>query len=85
MCAFKLFLFCERHSPKKGVKPDTQGVEVGRGDELLGDTLRSTLAEITAQVCELDRGVNMDFAVVNVKGDAPGDGEVESLLQSLDE
>merc|ERR1719343_68396 len=64
---------------------DTQGVEVGRGDELLGDTLRSTLAEITAQVCELDRGVNMDFAVVNVKGDAPGDGEVESLLQSLDE
>lgn len=62
----------------------TQGVEVGRGDELLGDTLRSTLAEVTAMVCELGRGVDMDFAVVNVKGDLPSAKQVDDLLASLD-
>ena len=30
----------------------TQDLEVAKGDELLGDTLRSTLAEVTAQICE---------------------------------
>lgn len=51
----------------------TQDVEVGRGDELLGDTLRSTLAEVTAQICETDCARDMDFAVVNVKGEPPSD------------
>lgn len=49
----------------------TQDVEVESGDELLGDTLRSTLAEVTAQICESDCALNIDFAVVNVKGDVP--------------
>jgi hypothetical protein len=31
---------------------ETQGVSMARGDTLLGDTLRSTLAEVTAQLVE---------------------------------
>lgn len=61
----------------------TQDVEVGKGDELLGDTLRSTLAEITAQVCEGDFARDMDFAVVNVKGDAPSIEMVQERLTAL--
>merc|ERR1712113_368922 len=37
---------------------NTQDVTVGRGDTLLGDTLRSTLAEVTAQICEADCAKN---------------------------
>mmetsp|Transcript_25791 Transcript_25791/g.39524 ORF Transcript_25791/g.39524 Transcript_25791/m.39524 type:complete len:353 (+) Transcript_25791:139-1197(+) len=63
----------------------TQDVEVGPGDELLGDTLRSTLAEVTAQICESDCALNMDFAVVNVKGDVPSAEGVQMKLKALDE
>ena len=38
---------------------------------LLGDTLRSTLAEVTAQICEGDYAGDLDFACVRVKGDSP--------------
>ena len=61
----------------------TQDVSIGRGDELLGDTLRSTLAEITAQVCETDCARDMDFAAVNVKGDAPSVETVQERLNSM--
>jgi len=61
----------------------TQDVEVGLGDELLGDTLRSTLAEITAMVCEGDCARDVDFAAVNVKGDVPTAEEVQERLQAL--
>ena len=61
----------------------TQDVEVGKGDELLGDTLRSTLAEVTAQICETDAALNMDFAVVNVKGDVPSVDGIQDKLKSL--
>eukprot|EP00560_Eucampia_antarctica_P005587 CAMPEP_0197832334 /NCGR_PEP_ID=MMETSP1437-20131217/14314_1 /TAXON_ID=49252 ORGANISM="Eucampia antarctica, Strain CCMP1452" /NCGR_SAMPLE_ID=MMETSP1437 /ASSEMBLY_ACC=CAM_ASM_001096 /LENGTH=327 /DNA_ID=CAMNT_0043435663 /DNA_START=126 /DNA_END=1109 /DNA_ORIENTATION=+ len=63
----------------------TQDVDVGRGDELLGDTLRSTLAEVTAQICESNCALNMDFAVVNVKGDVPSVEGVQTKLKNLDE
>jgi len=62
----------------------TQDVEVGLGDELLGDTLRSTLAEVTAQICEGDCALNIDFAVVNVKGDMPSVEGIQERLESLD-
>lgn len=61
----------------------TQDVEVGKGDTLLGDTLRSTLAEVTAQICETDTALNMDFAVVNVKGDVPSVEGIQGKLKSL--
>mmetsp|Transcript_2849 Transcript_2849/g.4350 ORF Transcript_2849/g.4350 Transcript_2849/m.4350 type:complete len:350 (+) Transcript_2849:43-1092(+) len=61
----------------------TQDVNVGKGDELLGDTLRSTLAEITAQICEGNCALDMDFAAVNVKGDAPSVEMVQERLQAL--
>jgi nucleoside-diphosphate-sugar epimerase len=61
----------------------TQDVQVGRGDELIGDTLRSTLAEIAAQVCEADYARDMDFAVVNIKGEVPSIESVQSRLASL--
>uniref|UniRef100_A0A7S1UXL2 NAD(P)-binding domain-containing protein n=1 Tax=Grammatophora oceanica TaxID=210454 RepID=A0A7S1UXL2_9STRA len=62
---------------------DTQDVEVGRGDELLGDTLRSTLAEVTAQICEGDYARDMDFACVNVKGESPSVETVQEKLKVL--
>lgn len=62
----------------------TRDVTVGLGDELLGDTLRSTLAEVTAQVCEGGCGVDSDFAVVNVKGDAPTAEGMLERLRALD-
>lgn len=61
----------------------TQDVQVGKGDELLGDTLRSTLAEVTAQVCEGDFARDMDFAVVNVKGESPPVEAVQERLGAL--
>lgn len=62
---------------------DTRGVQMEVGDTLLGDTLRSTLAEITAQICETDSALNMDFAVVNVKGDAPSIDDIQMQLKQL--
>lgn len=62
---------------------ETRGVQVGIGDTLLGDTLRSTLAEITAQVCETNSALDTDFAVVNVKGEAPSLDEIQLQLRSL--
>ena len=61
----------------------TQDVVFGRGDELLGDTLRSTLAEVTAQICEGDCARDMDFAVVNEKGDSPTVEVVQERLMAL--
>lgn len=62
---------------------DTRAVDVEKGDTLLGDTLRSTLAEVTAQLMEGDCARDMDFAVVNVKGDAPTSEAVQEKLVSL--
>lgn len=61
----------------------TQDVEVGRGDELLGDTLRSTLAEVTAQAMESGSALDLDFAVINTKGDSPSIAQVRSRLGAL--
>jgi nucleoside-diphosphate-sugar epimerase len=62
----------------------TQDVKVGLGDELLGDTLRSTLAEVTAQVCEGNHALDMDFAVINDKGNAPSIEGIQNRLKALD-
>jgi nucleoside-diphosphate-sugar epimerase len=61
----------------------TQDVSVGKGDELLGDTLRSTLAEVTAQICEGNSARDMDFAVVNVKGESPSAEAIQERLTAL--
>ena len=59
---------------------ETQGVDMARGDTLLGDTLRSTLAEVTAQLMESGSALDLDFAVINEKGEPPS---VEGLRQKL--
>ena len=61
----------------------TQDVEVGLGDELLGDTLRSTLAEVTAQICETNSALDCDFAVVNIKGTPPSVETLQERLRSI--
>ena len=61
----------------------TRAVDIGRGDELLGDTLRSTIAEVTAQLMEGDFARDMDFAVVNIKGDAPTAETLQTQLTAL--
>lgn len=61
----------------------TQDVEFGKGDELLGDTLRSTLAEVTAQICEGDYARDMSFACINKKGVSPSTETVQERLSIL--
>lgn len=61
----------------------TRDVQLGLGDELLGDTLRTTLAEVAVRVCETDAAKNVDFAVVNVAGDAPDVDDLDGRLTSL--
>ena len=62
---------------------DTREVTLGRGDELIGDTLRSTLAEVTAQALETNTALDLDFACVNVKGDEPSVEVVRQRLAAL--
>jgi len=62
---------------------DSGDITFGKGDELIGDTLRSTLAEITGQICEEDCARDIDFAVMNVKGDVPSIEVVQERLKAL--
>jgi nucleoside-diphosphate-sugar epimerase len=62
---------------------DTQDIQVERGDSLLGDTLRTTLAEVTAQILETDCAKDLDFGVVNVKGSQPSVEDVKVRLKAL--
>lgn len=62
---------------------NTQDIDVAVGDTLLGDTLRSTLAEITAQICVGNYARDMDFAVVNVKGEVPDTDRLKGKLGTL--
>jgi NAD(P)H-binding len=61
----------------------TQDIQLGLGDELVGDTLRSTLAEVTAQVCETDSARDVDFACINVKGETPSLEAIRAQLKGL--
>jgi len=61
----------------------TQDVEVKKGDTLVGDTLRSTLAEVTAQICEGDYARDTDFSIVNVRGTVPSTEQVQQRLSKL--
>ena len=56
---------------------------MARGDTLLGDTLRSTLAEVTAQAMESGTALDLDFAVVNQKGESPSAEQVRQRLAAL--
>jgi len=58
----------------------TQDVTVGKGDVLMGDTLRSTLAEVIAQLLETGAAQDMDFAVVNTAGEPP---DLDALRERL--
>lgn len=62
---------------------ETRAVDVKRGDTLTGDTLRSTLAEVTAQLLESSSAMDLDFTVVNQKGDPPTVDELQQKLTGL--
>ena len=51
--------------------------------QLWGDTLRSTLAEVTAQLMESGSALDLDFAVVNQKGESPSVEQVRRKLADL--
>merc|ERR1711920_791380 len=48
-----------------------QDLVCSAGDTVAGDTLRSTLGEVIAQLCEHDAANDIDFSVINVKGVPP--------------
>jgi len=59
-----------------------QNVAVEAGDRLLGDTLRSTTAEVIATSLGLDETKNTDFTVVNRKGPATSEADLQALFRS---
>ena len=61
-------------------KENPQDVSLALGDTLVGDTLRSTLAEVIAQTLETGSAMDTDFSVVNVDGTPPS---VEALRERL--
>jgi nucleoside-diphosphate-sugar epimerase len=67
---------------------DTREVLVGRGDVTLNDdpqlgTLRSTLAEVIAQALESGEALDLDFTVLNAKGEFPDAAVLRERLASL--
>mmetsp|Transcript_27433 Transcript_27433/g.82344 ORF Transcript_27433/g.82344 Transcript_27433/m.82344 type:complete len:308 (-) Transcript_27433:25-948(-) len=67
---------------------DTREVLLGRGDVTMNDdpqlgTLRSTLAEVIASALEASAAKNLDFTVVNGKGEFPSPGELKARLAAL--
>mmetsp|Transcript_12621 Transcript_12621/g.41595 ORF Transcript_12621/g.41595 Transcript_12621/m.41595 type:complete len:355 (+) Transcript_12621:997-2061(+) len=61
----------------------TGRVVMEKGDTIVGDTLRSTLAEVCAAAVASKGAANLDFVVVNEKGDAPSEAELSALLDAL--
>jgi len=57
-------------------------VQVGSGDSLLGDTLRSTVAAVCVNAL-LDSSCSKDFAVVNTDGPAPSEAELSQRIAAL--
>jgi hypothetical protein len=55
---------------------------VGRGDTLLGDTLRSTVAAACVRAL-LDANCSRDFAVINTDGPAPTEDELSQRMSAL--
>ena len=55
-------------------------IELGEGDELLGDTLRSTVAEMLVRslLAPNDGSSSSDFAVINVNGASPSNEELQA-------
>ena len=64
-------------------KDSPQDVELAEGDTLVGDTLRSTLAEVMAQLLEGGACENADFSVTNVEGTPPAVDELRKRLVAL--
>ena len=67
---------------------ETREVLLGRGDVTLNDdpqlgTLRSTLAEVIAQTLESGAAENLDFTVVNAKGEFPDADVLRERLTTL--
>lgn len=61
----------------------TQDVQLARGDTLLGDTLRSTLAEVLAGIVESRAARGTDLSVVNVKGTPPTAEQLRERLAAV--
>ena len=55
-------------------------IELGEGDELLGETLRSTVAEMLVRslLAPNDGSSSSDFAVINVNGASPSNEELQA-------
>lgn len=61
-------------------KSQKQKVVLQRGDKIVGDTVRSTLAEVLAQSIESPGTANLDFVVVNENGSAPTTEELQDMF-----
>lgn len=64
-------------------KEKPQDVQVASGDTLVGDTLRSTLAEVIASMLEQGAATDSDFSVVNVDGTPPSQEQLQQRLATL--
>lgn len=64
-------------------KAKPQDVQMASGDTLVGDTLRSTLAEVIASLLENEAALDTDFSVVNIDGTPPSIDELQKRLATL--
>ncbi|KAJ1452814.1 hypothetical protein M885DRAFT_525703 [Pelagophyceae sp. CCMP2097] len=60
---------------------DTRAVALQRGDQVAGDTLRSSLAEVLVQTLRCNEAANTDFTVINVKGEEPDAAQIQKQLK----
>lgn len=58
-------------------------LEMQAGDSLLGDTLRSSLAEVLVQSAVSESTANCDFSVINTKGEPPSNQQLEQMFAQL--
>jgi len=58
----------------------TRSVSVQRGDDVAGDTLRSSLAEVLVQCLRNVASRNSEFTLLNVEGEAPNAAQIQDVL-----
>ncbi len=64
-------------------KDRPQDVQLARGDTLVGDTVRSTLAEVIATMLETGDARDVDFSCVNVDGEPPSADALRQRLAAM--
>lgn len=64
---------------------EAQSVNLEPGDTAVGDTLRSSLAGVLVRCLFLEKGGQLEFAVVNESGAPPSEQDIDLMLRAIAE